>query len=224
MQPLLVAALVYAVPTRAGPWAIGVTASLKPLTLLLLGVHAWRRDWRSVGIGLGVAAVLWLPILFFGLASYPFGSRAPEPVRRHAPAGRPGLIAGARERAPTHSRPLRDPPSCPCRLIAGRWPSASWSPPSWLVQVLVPVVALFGPRPGRFAWQMYSALPDVPRAWTVAADGSEQPVDLDALFAVQRAEIDYAAVLRTGLCDADRCAGGQDPGRRRDEPELIACR
>ena len=78
VQPLLVAALVYAVPTRAGPWAIGVAASLKPLTLTLLLVHAWRRDWRSVAIGLGVAAALWLPVLFFNPASYPFGARAPN--------------------------------------------------------------------------------------------------------------------------------------------------
>ncbi len=93
-----------------------------------------------------------------------------------------------------------------------------------LVQVAVPVVALFGPRPGRFAWQMYSALPDVPRAWTVAADGSEQPVDLDALFAVQRAEIDYVAVLRTGLCDATGAPAVRIQADDGDEPELIACR
>lgn len=70
------------------------------------------------------------------------------------------------------------------------------------VQVLMPAAALFGHRPARFAWQMYSALPDLPRAWAIAADGSEQPVNLGRLFAVQRAEIDYVSVLRTGLCDA----------------------
>ena len=95
VQPLLVAVLVYAVPTRAGPWAIGVTASLKPLTLLLLGVHAWRREWRAVGIGLGVAALLWLPILFFDLGSYPFGSRAPNLYDATLLLAVPGLIAGA---------------------------------------------------------------------------------------------------------------------------------
>jgi hypothetical protein len=95
VQPLLVAVLVYAVPTRAGPWAIGVTASLKPVTLLLLGVHAWRREWRAVGIGLGVAAVLWLPILFFNVAAYPFGSRAPNLYDATLLLTVPGLIAGA---------------------------------------------------------------------------------------------------------------------------------
>jgi hypothetical protein len=82
-----------------------------------------------------------------------------------------------------------------------------WLVPALIVaflalQLAVPAVALFGPRPARFAWQMYSALPDVPKAFAVEADGTEHPVDLQRLFAVQRAEIDYASVLRTGLCDA----------------------
>ncbi|HKO33762.1 MAG TPA: glycosyltransferase family 87 protein [Candidatus Limnocylindria bacterium] len=94
VQPLLVAALIYAVPTRAGPWAIGVAGSLKPLALGLLVVHAWRREWRSVGIGLGVAAVLWLPILFFGLSSYPFGLREPNLYDATILLVVPGLVAG----------------------------------------------------------------------------------------------------------------------------------
>jgi hypothetical protein len=75
------------------------------------------------------------------------------------------------------------------------------------LQVGVPAIALFGPRPARFAWQMYSALPPVPKAWTVAADGSQNPVDLTTLFAAQRAEIDYESVLREGLCEATGAAG-----------------
>jgi hypothetical protein len=75
-----------------------------------------------------------------------------------------------------------------------------------VLQVAVPAGALFGPRPARFAWQMYSALPPVPKAWTVAADGTQQPVDLATLFAAQRAEIDFESVLREGLCDATGAA------------------
>ena len=90
------------------------------------------------------------------------------------------------------------------------------------IQVVVPAVALFGPRPSRFAWQMYSALPDMPLAWTVSADGSEQAIDLGQLFAVQRAEIDYAAVLRTGLCDATGARAVKiQPANA--APELIEC-
>ena len=95
VQALLVAMLVYAVPTRAGPWAIGVAASLKPLALALLLVHAWRRDWRAVGIGVAVAAVLWLPIIFFDMSSYPFGARAPNLYDATLLLVVPGLVAGA---------------------------------------------------------------------------------------------------------------------------------
>ena len=90
------------------------------------------------------------------------------------------------------------------------------------IQVIVPTVALFGPRPARFAWQMYSALPDVPRAWLVRPDGSEQPVDLSRLFAVRRAEIDFAAVLRAGLCDATAAVAVRIQPAHAD-PEIIAC-
>lgn len=78
VQPLIVAALVYAVPTRAGPWAVGLSASLKPLALLLLAAYAWRREWQAVAIGLGLAGILWLPILLFDPTAYPLGSRAPN--------------------------------------------------------------------------------------------------------------------------------------------------
>ena len=70
------------------------------------------------------------------------------------------------------------------------------------VQLAVPAAALFGPRPARFSWHMYSALPPVPEAWTVTTDGRREQVDLGSLFAVQRAEIDYVAVVRAGLCGA----------------------
>ena len=90
-------------------------------------------------------------------------------------------------------------------------------------QVAVPVAALFAPRPARFAWHMYSALPDLPRAWTVSADGTEEPVHLASLFAVQRAEIDYAAVLRTGLCDATGAAAVKIQAADATEPEVIDC-
>jgi hypothetical protein len=75
-----------------------------------------------------------------------------------------------------------------------------------VVQLVVPAVALFGPRPARFGWQMYSALPDLPKAYAVEADGTERLIDLQNLFAVQRAEIDYVAVLRAGLCAATGAA------------------
>lgn len=72
------------------------------------------------------------------------------------------------------------------------------------VQLVVPAVALFAPRPARFGWHMYSALPPVPQAWIVHADGSSEAVDVTSLFVVPRAEIDYAAALRDRLCGISR--------------------
>ena len=78
VQPLIILALVYLLPTRAGPWAVGVTASLKVWPLLAVFVYAWRRQWSAVAISLGVAAVLTIPVLFTDLSAYPAGSRPPN--------------------------------------------------------------------------------------------------------------------------------------------------
>lgn len=71
LQPLLVLLLIYLLPTRAGPWMVGITASLKVLPILFVAVYVWRREWGAVAIALGVTALLWAPILFFDLANYP---------------------------------------------------------------------------------------------------------------------------------------------------------
>jgi hypothetical protein len=71
VQPLLVLALMVLIPTRAGPWALGVTASLKVLPILFVAIYVWRRQWRSAAIAVGVAALLWAPILLFDLSGYP---------------------------------------------------------------------------------------------------------------------------------------------------------
>jgi hypothetical protein len=68
-----------------------------------------------------------------------------------------------------------------------------------VVQIAIPAVALFGARPSRFGWHMYSALPPVPEVTVVRVDGVTEIVDLGSLFVVPRAEIDYPAALRR-LC------------------------
>ena len=73
----------------------------------------------------------------------------------------------------------------------------------WLAfQLALPTLGLFGSRPAPFAWQMYSTLPALPDVWTVDAAGERHEVDVHDLFAVPRAEIDYVAALRAGLCEA----------------------
>lgn len=93
VQPLLVAALVYALPTRAGPWVVGLAGSLKPWPLLAVAVYAWRREWRAVGISLGVALALWLPILLFDIGTYPAGARLPNLYDATFLLAAPGLLA-----------------------------------------------------------------------------------------------------------------------------------
>jgi hypothetical protein len=90
-------------------------------------------------------------------------------------------------------------------------------------QVAMPTAALFGPRPQRFGWQMYSTFPDLPKAWTIDAAGVETPVEVKQYFAQLRAEVDFAAALRLGLCDASGAVAVKvaDP---RGTTETVQCR
>lgn len=78
VQPIIVAALVYLLPTRAGPWVVGVTASLKGWPLVAVFVYAWRRQWSALAISVGVTVLLSLPALFTDLSAYPGGTRPPN--------------------------------------------------------------------------------------------------------------------------------------------------
>lgn len=73
VQPLIILALLYALPGRWGPIAVGVTASLKVVPILYAAVWAWQGEWRKVAISVGVAAILWAPALLFDLSAYPTG-------------------------------------------------------------------------------------------------------------------------------------------------------
>jgi hypothetical protein len=91
-----------------------------------------------------------------------------------------------------------------------------------VIQFTVPVLALFGPRPARGGWQMYSSFPDVPSVWLIDAAGHETEVDADQLFAGLRAEIDFAAALRAGVCDASGAVAVKLSDSR--GTEVIECR
>lgn len=90
-------------------------------------------------------------------------------------------------------------------------------------QLLVPAAMLFMQRPARFGWQMYSALPDLPRAWLLDAAGRDTAVDVSTLFAKDRAEIDYAVALRAGLCDLPGTVAVKLWRPDEPSPELIEC-
>lgn len=118
----------------------------------------------------------------------------------------PGSPVDARNEAP-----LASPRIMATQPASDRSP-VGWNPRTLAVaafvalflmwQLVVPTVALFGPRPERFGWHMYSTVPDLPKAWIVDALGAEAPVEVREFFGKLRAEIDFAAALRAGLCDA----------------------
>ena len=68
------------------------------------------------------------------------------------------------------------------------------------VQVAIASAAFVGPRPTRFGWQMYTAVPYKPIVWTVSGN-DRTSVDIDDLLINARAEIDFVAFIRSRGCD-----------------------
>ncbi len=73
------------------------------------------------------------------------------------------------------------------------------------LQVAVPTALLFGPRPARFGWQMFSAHTTAPVFAVEHADGSRALVDVDDYFAFRRGDLDPAVFdrLPAHLCRID---------------------
>ena len=70
VTPLIVGTLVVGVRSRAGPWLLGLAASLKLFPLLLVAGYLAERRWLAAVITTAVAAVLWLGVLAFDLPLY----------------------------------------------------------------------------------------------------------------------------------------------------------
>lgn len=70
-HPLVVASLVWTVGRRSFPAWVGVAASIKLVPLAFALVWAGRREWSKVVVAVGVAALLFAPILLFDLTNYP---------------------------------------------------------------------------------------------------------------------------------------------------------
>lgn len=71
VQPAIVALLVYSVRGRAGPLAIGLTASLKLVPMLYVVTFLARRQWRAACVAFGLAVLLWAPAVLVGIDHYP---------------------------------------------------------------------------------------------------------------------------------------------------------
>ncbi|MEO7296458.1 MAG: hypothetical protein ABIZ57_09960 [Candidatus Limnocylindria bacterium] len=87
-----------------------------------------------------------------------------------------------------------------------------------VIQLAVPILALAQPRPARFGWQMYTAVPSLPRVSVEDADGRTQPVEVTDLVARGRADADFSAALVEHLCattDATAVRIASDDGEER---------
>lgn len=76
VQPAVVTLAVYGMRR---PALLGIAAGVKAFPLALVGMFAWRREWRAAAVVVGVAALLWLPILLYPLDGYAT-ARAPWPT------------------------------------------------------------------------------------------------------------------------------------------------
>jgi len=70
-HPLVVALLVWTAGRRSFPAWVGVAASIKLVPIGFALVWAGRRQWGQAAMAVGVAAVLFAPMLLFDLGSYP---------------------------------------------------------------------------------------------------------------------------------------------------------
>lgn len=57
------------------------------------------------------------------------------------------------------------------------------------LQLIVPAVLLFFPRPQRFGWQMFTAAPVIPRMVLHRTTGRRDTVDINRYFAIRRPEL-----------------------------------
>ena len=71
------------------------------------------------------------------------------------------------------------------------------------LELVVAAIVFTAPRPGRFGWQMYSAVPFIPSVWATV-DGAEQPIELGEALVNSRAEIDFIGLARDRGCEIVR--------------------
>lgn len=74
VQAPMIALLVWAMPTRWGPIAIGLAASLKVTPVLLCIGYLSSRQWRKASAAAGIGLLLWIPVVFFQISPVTFDS------------------------------------------------------------------------------------------------------------------------------------------------------
>jgi hypothetical protein len=76
-----------------------------------------------------------------------------------------------------------------------------------VLQLVVPAVLLFSPRPQRFGWQMFTNAPVLPKLVLHRTSGRRDTVDIDRYFAIRRPELAHSDL---GLAAAHVCRVIQD--------------
>jgi hypothetical protein len=71
------------------------------------------------------------------------------------------------------------------------------------VQLTLPILALAGPRPTGFGWQMFTAYAPPPTVSIEMADGSVVPIELADLLAHPRPEADLHTPIVADLCERE---------------------
>lgn len=117
-HPLVVALLVWTARRRSFPVWVGVAASIKLVPLAFALVWAVRRQWARVAAAVGVAGLLFAPMLLFDLSSYPTN---PETGLLSLYATSPALWAAVAL-------------SC---LVATVWLAARQSPYAWVAAAML---------------------------------------------------------------------------------------
>jgi len=115
----MLALLVLLLPTRWGPLAIGIAASLKATPILLVMAYVGNREWSRAAVAVLVAAALWAPILLFELAPITFDpGGAATPTATWIGLGALGVVAAL--------------------VVSRRWPRHRWLASSAAVYLATP--------------------------------------------------------------------------------------
>jgi hypothetical protein len=80
VQALMVAGIVWGLQRPSGPVWVALAASLKVAPILFALHYLRRREWRKLGLTLGLTAALWIPMLAFNWTDYPGKPEAIPPI------------------------------------------------------------------------------------------------------------------------------------------------
>jgi hypothetical protein len=91
------------------------------------------------------------------------------------------------------------------------------------IQIGVPLVQLFAPRPAHFGWQMFAAIGRRPKFSVVMRDGTTRPVDPSPYLAERRGDLKLEAALPPHLCRILDIAAVQILFPNSQQPQVHTC-